>query len=168
MIKRLILALCVVTLACGCKEDFSVWKEANVAWLEANKANLGQDDDIVKSFISPTGLQCEIYHRGYGQTPKTASYVYLTYSGWLIDGTRVEHIQEQWVTVSDLIATCSFWREILPEMPQGSRLKVYVPESLGYGEAGTKSISAFVTPPYSTLIFDIEILDVSQVDPSTI
>ena len=41
-------------------------------------------------------------------------------------------------------------------MPVGSKFKVYIPQDLAYGERGAGAD----IPPYSALVFDIELLEI--------
>jgi FKBP-type peptidyl-prolyl cis-trans isomerase len=46
-------------------------------------------------------------------------------------------------------------------MPQGSHWKIYIPSHKAYGKTGSKGLyDNFSVPPYSSLIFDIELVDV--------
>jgi len=47
-------------------------------------------------------------------------------------------------------------------MPVGSKYKFFVPYNLGYGEQGAGG----VIPPFSTLIFDVELLDIVKEQPA--
>jgi FKBP-type peptidyl-prolyl cis-trans isomerase len=47
------------------------------------------------------------------------------------------------------------WQEGIQLMPVGSKFKFYVPYELGYGEQGQGPI-----PPYSTLLFEVELLEI--------
>ena len=47
------------------------------------------------------------------------------------------------------------WVEALQLMPVGSKWKLFIPQELAYGARGAGSI-----PPYSTLVFEVELLDV--------
>ena len=46
------------------------------------------------------------------------------------------------------------WTEALQLMAVGSKLRLYVPQNLAYGERGAGNAIA----PYSTLVFDVELL----------
>ncbi|MGL4750271.1 MAG: FKBP-type peptidyl-prolyl cis-trans isomerase, partial [Shewanella sp.] len=48
------------------------------------------------------------------------------------------------------------WTEALQLMPVGTKLKLYVPHHLAYGERGAGAS----IPPYSTLVFEVELLDI--------
>ena len=49
------------------------------------------------------------------------------------------------------------WTEALKMMPEGSTYELFIPSELGYGERGNQGI-----PPYSTLIFKVEVLKVKS------
>lgn len=53
------------------------------------------------------------------------------------------------------------WQEAIPRMKVGERWEIYIPWKYGYGSAGSSSSS--LIPGYSTLIFDIQLLDANSV-----
>lgn len=141
---------------CGCsKNDFKVWKDLNAAKIESIKADSA---DYYRT--SPSGVLYRVvdsvYHTGY--TPKPESYVRVTYTGWLIDGTKFESDEKVWLLVGNLVQG---WQEALCMMTDGEKWRIYIPYGLGYGSEGTAgSDGNFVIPPYSTLIFDLELVEV--------
>lgn len=144
-----IFVLCIV--ACSCQTDFSVWRDVN-----ADVMTTVQCDTAYKS--TPSGVLYKVvypvYHKGY--VPKPDSYVQVNYKGMLIDGTVFEVQDSTWLQVSDLI---SGWQEALCMMTDGEKWHLYVPYDLGYGADGLKLANGnFAIPPYSTLIFDLELL----------
>lgn len=105
----------------------------------------------------PSGLQYEILKEGNGQKPKATDQVKCHYHGTLIDGTvfdsSVERGQPATFGVNQVIPG---WVEALQLMPAGSKWKLFIPSNLAYGKAGAgQSIE-----PNSTLIFEVEILDI--------
>ena len=166
--KKIILIISVITLFSACKKDFSVWKEYNEAKYEEYSKNLGQSEGVIDTIRSSSGLLVEVFHRGQtGITPKLNSIVYCTYSGHLADGTCFDSYVYNTQSLRSVLVknTILGWQEILCKMPKGSHFKIYVPYTLGYGKNGTKG-NTFMIPPYSTLVFDIEIVEVVQRDPS--
>ncbi|MBB4036685.1 FKBP-type peptidyl-prolyl cis-trans isomerase FklB [Dysgonomonas hofstadii] len=105
----------------------------------------------------PSGLQYEIQKEGNGPKPKAIDQVKCHYHGTLIDGTvfdsSVERGQPATFGVNQVIPG---WVEALQLMPAGSKWKLFIPSNLAYGKAGAgQSIE-----PNSTLIFEVEILDI--------
>lgn len=108
-------------------------------------------------FVTESGLQYEILTEGSGDTPSAESTVSTHYHGTLVDGTvfdsSVERGQPAEFPVNRVIAG---WTEALQLMPTGSKWRLYVPQDLAYGAQGSGAKIA----PYSTLIFDVELLEI--------
>lgn len=109
-----------------------------------------------------SGVLVEILETGSGQQPAADDWVQLHYRAFHHDG-RV--YADTWrsrspatVQVSDTIAG---WQAVLPSLAGGSRVRVIVPPSLAYGEAGGDPIG-----PQETLIFEIELLGISPPPPA--
>lgn len=107
----------------------------------------------------PSGLQYEIVKKGNGAIPTMASTVSTHYHGTLINGTvfdsSVERGSPAQFGVGQVIAG---WTEALQLMPVGSKWKLFIPYNLAYGERGAGEM----IKPYSTLIFDIELLEIVE------
>ncbi|UZD59643.1 FKBP-type peptidyl-prolyl cis-trans isomerase [Shewanella algae] len=104
-----------------------------------------------------SGLQYEIISEGSGEKPSYDSNVRTHYHGTFIDGkvfdSSVTRGQPAEFPVSGVIAG---WTEALQLMPVGAKYKLYVPHHLAYGERGAGA----AIPPYSTLVFEVELLDI--------
>ncbi|XKM13266.1 FKBP-type peptidyl-prolyl cis-trans isomerase [Orbaceae bacterium ac157xtp] len=104
-----------------------------------------------------SGLQYTILTQGNGAIPTDKDRVRVHYTGQLIDGTvfdsSVERGQPAEFPVTGVIKG---WVEALQLMPVGSKWRLYIPHELAYGAQGAGSAIA----PYSTLIFDVELLDI--------
>ena len=132
------------------KEYESVIAEGQ-AFLEKN----GKREGVV---TLPSGLEYEVLVPGDGPKPTAKDKVTVHYHGTLMDGTvfdsSVERGQPATFGVSQVIKG---WTEALQLMPQGSKWKLYIPYDLAYG-----SHSAGPTiGPYSTLVFEVELLKVN-------
>ncbi|MEP6792765.1 MAG: FKBP-type peptidyl-prolyl cis-trans isomerase, partial [Saprospiraceae bacterium] len=106
----------------------------------------------------PSGLQYEVMKAGDGAKPKSTDEVLVHYHGTLIDGTVFDSSVDRGQPISfPLDHVIAGWTEILQQMPVGSKWKVYIPYNLAYGEraAGPK------IQPFSTLIFEIELLGIN-------
>lgn len=117
------------------------------------------DENRVKSGVQTTdsGLQYEILSTGNGIVPKATDTVKVHYVGKLLDGTvfdsSVDRGEPAQFPVNGVIKG---WVEALQMMPVGSKWRVYIPHALAYGSQGAGSS----IPPFSTLIFDVELLDI--------
>lgn len=106
-----------------------------------------------------SGLQYEIVTAGEedGDKPTTQSKVRTHYHGTFIDGkvfdSSYERGQPAEFPVSGVIAG---WTEALQLMTKGAKWRLYVPYQLAYGAQGSPG----GIPPYSTLVFDVELLDI--------
>lgn len=106
----------------------------------------------------PSGLQYEIIKVGTGETPTTDSRVKVHYHGTLIDGTVFDSSVDRGEPTSfGVTQVISGWTEALQLMPVGSKWKLYIPSDLAYGSRDTGSIK-----PFSTLVFDVELLEIED------
>ena len=108
------------------------------------------------------GLQYQVLRAGNGPLPTRSSTVNVNYTGTFIGGqefdssTRLGHPVQFPVT-----GVIPGWTEALQLMPVGSKWRLYVPWQLAYGASGHPP----AIPPFSTLIFDIDLL-YSEVPPT--
>jgi FKBP-type peptidyl-prolyl cis-trans isomerase FklB len=104
-----------------------------------------------------SGLQYQILKPGTGPSPKANSIVKVNYEGRLIDGTvfdsSIARNQTAEFQVSQVIQG---WTEGLQLMKEGAEYRFFIPAQLGYGQIG----SGDVIEPNSTLIFDIELIEI--------
>ena len=104
-----------------------------------------------------SGLQYEILTKGTGATPKASETVKVHYHGTLVDGnvfdSSVNRGEPATFGVTQVI---SGWVEALQLMPVGSKWKLFIPSELAYGAQGAGQAIA----PHSTLIFEVELLDI--------
>ena len=110
----------------------------------------------------PSGLLYEIVQAGAGEYPKPTDMVKVHYTGTLVNGTVFDtslQPRQPGAAVEpaefQLDQVIPGWTEGLQKINKGGKIKLYIPSALGYGEAGQGSI-----PPSSTLIFDVELIDV--------
>jgi len=93
---------------------------------------------------------------GTGVMPKPEDVVRVHYTGTLMDGTKFQSSVDQGVPAEfGVNQVIQGWQEGIQLMPVGSKFKFYIPYELGYGENGTGPI-----PPYSTLVFEVELLEI--------
>ena len=79
------------------------------------------------------------------------------YEGTLIDGTLFDSsIKRGEPAVFGVNQVIPGWVEALQLMPEGSKWKLYIPSDLAYGARGAGEM----IPPHSTLVFEVELLEV--------
>ncbi len=124
---------------------------AQTAFLAENKTKEGVQ-------VTNTGLQYKVLKAGTGKTPGPTDTVKCNYSGSLIDGTvfdaSARHGGPAEFPVNGVIPG---WTEALQMMKVGAKWQLFIPAQLAYGNSPPPG-----TPiePGSTLVFDIELLDI--------
>ena len=109
-------------------------------------------------FTTESGLQYEIIKLGKGKKPSATDRVKVHYHGTLIDGTVFDSSVDRGEPITfGLNQVIKGWTEGVQLMPVGSKFKFYIPQELGYGAQQAGSI-----PPYSTLIFEVELLEIEK------
>lgn len=104
-----------------------------------------------------SGLQYEILTEGTGKQPKATDTVRCHYEGSLINGSVFDSSYKRGEPAEfGLSQVISGWTEGVQLMKEGAKYRFYIPYLLGYGENGAGSS----IPPYSTLIFDVELIKV--------
>jgi FKBP-type peptidyl-prolyl cis-trans isomerase FklB len=99
-----------------------------------------------------------VLKQGNGAVPTKTDKVKVNYEGKLIDGTVFDSsYQRGEPAVFGLNQVIKGWTEGIALMPVGSKWRLYIPQELGYGERQAGKI-----PPYSTLIFDVELLGIEK------
>lgn len=110
----------------------------------------------------PSGLAYEIVQPGSGEYPKPTDTVKVHYTGKLIDGSVFDSsVQRNEPSEFALDQVIPGWTEGLQKINKGGKIKLYVPPHLGYGDDARPGI-----PPASTLIFDVELLDLTPAAPA--
>ncbi len=108
--------------------------------------------------VLPSGLQYKVLTEGHGELPKASDEVEVIYEGRLIDGTVFDATSKHKGVTTDKFNAGRLikgWTEALTMMPVGSKWQIYIPQELAYGKRGAGQI-----PPYSTLVFDLELVSI--------
>ena len=130
--------------------NFGENRKAGEQFLAENKTKEG----VV---TTESGLQYKVITMGKGEKPTANSQVKVNYRGTLIDGTEFDssYARNEPATFR-ANQVISGWTEALQLMPVGSKWMLYIPQELAYGnrEAGD------VIKPFSTLIFEVELLEI--------
>jgi FKBP-type peptidyl-prolyl cis-trans isomerase FkpA len=118
-------------------------------FLAANKSVKGV-------FTTPSGLQYMVLRQGAGPRPRPSDTVRVNYAGTLLDGTLFDSSEQHGGPAEfGLGQVIPGWTEGVSMMPVGAKYRFWIPSELAYGKKGNPSIG-----PNSTLVFDIELLDI--------
>lgn len=132
------------------EEAYAKVKEAGEAFLAENKGKEG----VV---TLPSGLQYKVLNEGSGKQPKATDRVQCHYEGTLIDGTVFDSsIRRGEPAVFGVSQVIPGWVEALQLMSEGAKWRLYIPQQMAYGAHGAGE----QIPPYSALIFDVELIKV--------
>lgn len=117
-------------------------------------AENGKKEGVV---TTASGLQYQVLREGNGQSPKATDTVECHYEGTLIDGTKFDSSYDRGQTATfPLNQVIAGWTEGLQLMKEGGKYRFFIPYELGYGERGAGAS----IPPFSTLVFDVELVSV--------
>ncbi|MBR5455631.1 MAG: FKBP-type peptidyl-prolyl cis-trans isomerase [Bacteroidaceae bacterium] len=132
------------------EEAYAQNKASGEAFLVANAKKEG----VV---TLPSGLQYEIIKEGVGKKPSASDRVQCHYEGTLIDGTIFDSsVKRGEPAVFGVNQVIKGWVEALQLMQEGAKWRLYIPYDMAYGEHGAGEM----IPPYSALIFDVELIKV--------
>lgn len=130
---------------------YADYKKSNEDFLTTNKSKSG-----VKTTAS--GLQYEVITEGKGEIPTDTCKVKVNYKGTLIDGTQFDSSYDRKEPATFRAnQVIKGWTEALTMMPVGSKWKLYIPQELGYGSRDAGKIK-----PFSTLIFEVELISIEK------
>jgi FKBP-type peptidyl-prolyl cis-trans isomerase len=139
--------------------EFSMQEQAKAS----EKARKEGEDFLAENktkegvLVTESGLQYRVIKEGAGNKPVATDSVIVNYTGKLVDGTVFDSSVEKGVPAKFILnRVIPGWTEGLQLMSKGSIYELYIPFSLGYGPRG----SGQVIPPYATLIFEVELIDV--------
>lgn len=132
------------------KEDAQQAIAEGAAFLKDN----GEREGVV---TTKSGLQYEVLTEGTGKSPKATDKVRCHYEGRLIDGSVFDSSYQRGEPADfGLNQVIPGWTEGVQLMKEGAKYRFFIPYVLGYGERGAGSS----IPPYSTLVFDVELIKV--------
>lgn len=107
--------------------------------------------------VTDSGLQYRVVEEGSGETPQSTDQVTVHYTGKLIDGTvfdsSVERGEPTQFGVTQVIPG---WVEGLQLMKPGAKYEFFIPQELAYGAQGSQG----AIPPFSALIFEVELIKI--------
>lgn len=113
------------------------------------------------SVTTPSGLEYEDISVGSGATAKRGTTVSVHYTGWLTSGDKFDSSKDRNEPFSFPVGVqyvIAGWDEGVQGMQVGGVRRLTIPPNLGYGARGAGG----VIPPNSTLVFEVELLEVSE------
>ena len=127
-------------------------RDAGIKFLKENAAK----DGVI---TTASGLQYKVLVKGEGEVPQKTDKVLVNYEGRLVDGTVFDASAKHGDKPASFRAdqVIKGWTEALTMMPVGSKWQLYIPQELAYGERNMGNIK-----PYSTLIFDVELVGIDK------
>jgi FKBP-type peptidyl-prolyl cis-trans isomerase FklB len=132
-------------------------KEVYKDYIAQNEAFLAKNKEKPGVTVTASGLQYEVIKLGTGPKPTAESTVKVHYVGTLIDGTEFDSsIKRKEPAQFPVSGVIPGWTEALQLMPVGSKFRLCIPQSIAYGATGAGQ----VIKPYSTLIFEVELLEI--------
>lgn len=159
----------ILMSSCVKNDNYIDWKVMNNEWHAAHKTDVNVTksmtwkvtnsylyDKVLEPFqITESGLTYRFVRRGNPaeRTPNPTSRIYATYEGKYIDGTTFDSGTDTYL--QSLNGLIQAHQEIMMKMRRGDMVEIISPYSIAYGTKGQGII-----PPYSTLIFRIELTDV--------
>jgi FKBP-type peptidyl-prolyl cis-trans isomerase len=131
------------------KSKYAANRTEGEKFLENNKKISG-----IKSTAS--GLQYMVIKQGNGRKPLISDTVTVNYKGSLLNGKQFDSTEGKEPISLPLNHVIAGWTEGLQLMPEGAKYRFFIPYQLAYGEQGAGQD----IPPYSTLIFEIELVKI--------
>ena len=139
------------------QKQMEYYKKAKYAeTIKKNEDFLKENAKKKDVVTTESGLQYKVLTKGTGEIPTATQRVKVHYRGTLIDGTEFDSsYKRNEPTTFACNQVIKGWTEALTLMPVGSKWELYIPQELAYGERDNGKI-----PPYSTLVFEVELLEI--------
>jgi len=158
-VSLLMISMALVLFACkknsdnNCNYDACAVKAGAIE--VTNLENYLSGAGITGATKTCSGLYYQVLNPGADRSPNVCSYVTVNYKGTLTNGTVFDSTATNSPASFPLITLIEGWKQALPLIKKGGKIRMYLPPSLGYG-----SSSSGVIPANSILIFDVELLDI--------
>ena len=128
--------------------------EENIAKGKAYLEENGKREGVI---TTKSGLQYEVLTEGTGKSPKATDKVRCHYEGRLTDGSVFDSSYQRGEPADfGLNQVIAGWTEGVQLMKEGAKYRFTIPYLLAYGEQGAGAS----IPPFSTLVFDVELIKV--------
>lgn len=132
-------------------------KEEAEKFIAEGKAYLDENAQKEGVTVTKSGLQYEVLQEGTGKSPKATDTVRCHYEGRLLDGSVFDSSYKRGEPADfGLNQVIPGWTEGVQLMKEGAKYRFTIPYLLAYGEQGAGAS----IPPFSTLVFDVELIKV--------
>ena len=132
-------------------------KEEAEKFIAEGKAYLDENAKKEGVTVTKSGLQYEVLQEGTGKSPKSTDTVRCHYEGRLLDGSVFDSSYKRGEPADfGLNQVIPGWTEGVQLMKEGAKYRFTIPYLLAYGEQGAGAR----IPPFSTLVFDVELIKV--------
>ena len=132
-------------------------KEEAEKFIAEGKAYLDENAKKEGVTVTKSGLQYEVLQEGTGKSPKATDTVRCHYEGRLLDGSVFDSSYKRGEPADfGLNQVIPGWTEGVQLMKEGAKYRFTIPYLLAYGEQGAGAR----IPPFSTLVFDVELIKV--------
>jgi len=152
MLKKIVLGISLIVLLGGCSKDKDCnFNECGVVAPASEitaVSNYLNSQSITNAVQHCSGVFYVIENAGSGKRPDACSPVNVTYAGHLTNGT----LFDQGTVDIGLYQVIRGWRTAIPQIREGGRIRIFIPPSLGYGQAPFGPI-----PGNSILVFTVDL-----------
>jgi peptidylprolyl isomerase len=145
-------------------EVVDVMTEEELTTYFRNKEGKDRDAFIKQEGITGGADENGIYivklQQGTGITPQVGKEVHVHYTGMFMDGRVFDSSLQHGQPFSFMLGQGNVipgWDKIVAKMKVGDKWKVVIPSEMGYGERGFQGI-----PPFTTLVFEMELVDAQE------
>ncbi len=144
------------------KVDVQAEKAAKTETKKAEKKNMNPAAAVpkLKMHKAESGLEWQDIKVGTGESPVAEKNVVVHYTGWLKDGKKFDSSKDRNEPFSFQIGVGQVikgWDEGVMSMKKGGVRKLFIPPTLGYGD---RDVGGGLIPANSTLVFEVELIDI--------
>lgn len=140
--------------------------------MAAEMLRADQEEELMLEYLAAEGIRVQptssgLYYveteKGDGRKVEAGDMVSVHYEGRLLDGTVFDSSYDRGEPIEFVVGqgrVIAGWDEGIAMMKVGGKATLVIPSKLGYGQRGAGAI----IPAYSTLVFDVELVDATSAD----
>jgi len=142
--------------------ELGIYTESKIHEINELEINNFLISNSLTAVKDPSRVRYIVTQQGTGNQVLSSSTLILNYTGRLLNGTSFDSNTAG--TFSTTLAEVIPGWNILKNFKAGTKLRLFIPSDLAYGQAGRvdTSTSTYVIPPNAVLDFDIEIVSVTN------